>query len=59
MKNSAGIPFFLQKEGEVYKEGADDPLLRKKGAPANFLRGSHQIFDTKNTDRVVLRYGIG
>jgi len=35
------------------------PLLRKKGAPANFLRGSRQIFDTENTDQVFLRYGIG
>ncbi len=35
------------------------PLLKKKGAPANFLRGSRQIFDTENTDRVFLRYGIG
>ena len=24
-ENSVGIPFFLQKEGEVYKEGADAP----------------------------------
>jgi len=30
------------------------PLLKKKGAPANFLRGSRQIFDTKNTDQVFL-----
>ena len=59
MKNSAGIPFFLQKEGKVYKEGTDAPLLRKKGAPANFLRGSRQIYDTENTDRVFLRCGIG
>jgi len=35
------------------------PLLRKKGAPANFLRGSSQIFDTENTDRVFLQCGIG
>jgi len=35
------------------------PLLRKKGAPANFLRGSRKIFDIENTDRVFLRYGIG
>jgi len=35
------------------------PLLRKKGAPANFLKGSRQIFDTENTDRVFLWYGIG
>jgi len=34
-------------------------LLRKKGAPTNFLRGSCQIFDTENSDRVFLRYGIG
>ena len=25
LKNSAGIPFFLQKEGKVYKEGAEAP----------------------------------
>ncbi len=35
------------------------PLLRRKGAPANFLRGSRQIFDTENTDRVFLWFGIG
>jgi len=34
------------------------PLLRNKGAPANFLRGPRQIFD-ENTDRVFLWYGIG
>jgi hypothetical protein len=59
LKNSAGIPFFLQKEGEVYKKGAEAPLLRKKGAPTNFLRGSRLSFDTDNTDRVFLWYGIG
>jgi len=58
LKNSGEFLFFLQKEGEVYKEGADAPLLRKKGAPANFLRGSRQIFDTENTDRIFLWYGI-
>ena len=47
LNNSVGIPFFLQKEGEMYKKGAGAPLLRKKGAPANFLRGSRQNFDTK------------
>jgi hypothetical protein len=31
--------FFSQKEGEVFKKGAEAPLLRKKGAPAIFLRG--------------------
>jgi len=36
----------------VHKTGAEAPLLRKKGAPANFLRGSRQMFDTENTDRV-------
>jgi len=25
LKNSAGIPFFLQKEGEVHKKGAEAP----------------------------------
>ena len=25
LKNSAGIPFFLQKEGEAYKKGAEAP----------------------------------
>jgi hypothetical protein len=35
------------------------PLLGKKGAPANLLRGSRQIFDTENTDRVSLRYRYG
>jgi hypothetical protein len=39
LKNSAGIPLFLQKEGEVYKKGAKAPLLRKKGAPAIFFEG--------------------
>ena len=56
LKNSEGIPLFLQKEGEVYKKGAEPPLLRKKGAPANFLRGSRQSFDTENTDRDILWY---
>ena len=41
------------------KRGPRPPLLRKKGAPANFLRGSRQIFDTENTDRVFLRYRYG
>jgi hypothetical protein len=35
------------------------PLLGKKGAPANFLIGSRQIFDTENTERVILRYRYG
>ena len=48
---------FFAKEGT--KRGPMPPLLRKKGAPANFLRGSHQSFDTENTDRVFLRYRYG
>ncbi len=32
----------------MYKEGAAPPLLMKKGAPANFLRGYRQISDTEN-----------
>jgi len=38
LKNSAGIPFFLQKEGEVYKEGAEAPapFLGKRGLPPIF-----------------------
>jgi hypothetical protein len=43
----------------VYKKGPRPPLLRKKGAPAIFLRGSRQSFDTENTDRVFLRYRYG
>ncbi len=31
------------------------PLLRQKGAPADFFRGSRQIFDSENTDRVFHR----
>jgi len=50
-----GNSFFLQKEGEVYKK-AEAPPSRKKGAPANFLRGSRQSFDTENTDRDILWY---
>jgi hypothetical protein len=37
------------------KRGPRPPLLGKKGAPANFLRGSRQCFDTKNTDQVFLQ----
>jgi hypothetical protein len=32
------------------------PRLRKKGAPAIFLRGSCQSFDTENTDRDIPWY---
>ena len=59
LKNSAGIPFFLQKEGEVYKKGAEAPPYRKKGAPAIFLTGSRQSFDTEYTDQVFLWYRYG
>jgi len=52
LNNSAGIPFFLQKEGEVYKEGAEAPPSWEKG-------GSRQFFDTENTDRVFLQYRYG
>jgi len=37
-EKSRGIPFFLQKEGEVYKEGGDAPPSEEKG-------GSHQFFE--------------
>jgi hypothetical protein len=37
LKKSAGIPFFLQKEGEVYKKGAEPPpFLGKRGLPPIF-----------------------
>ena len=50
---------FFKRRVKCSKRGLMPPLLRKKGAPANFLRGSRQIFDTENTDWVFLRYGIG
>ena len=43
----------------MYKKGPRPPLLGKKGAPAIFLRGSRQNFDTENTDQVFLRYRYG
>jgi len=58
LKNSRNSFFFFKRRAKCTKRGPMPPLLRKKGAPANFLRG-RQIFDTENTDRVFLRYGIG
>jgi len=55
LKNSAGIPFFLQKGWSVQRGGRCPPFLGKRGLPPI----SCQIFDTENTDRVFLRYGIG
>jgi hypothetical protein len=41
--------------GEVYNKGAEPPpLLRKKGAPANFLRGSRQSLIPKILTEVIL-----
>ncbi len=56
-----GNSFFSSKGGRAKctTRGPKPPLHRKKGAPANFLRGSRQIFDTENTDRVSLRYRYG
>ncbi len=51
--------FFWKMDGECTKRGPRPPLLGEKGAPANFLRGSRQSFDTENTDRVFLRYRYG
>jgi len=51
---------FSSKEGwSVQRGGRGPPFLGKRGAPANFVRGSRQIFDTENTDRVFLRYRYG
>ena len=46
---------FFAKEGT--KRGPMPPLLRKKGAPANFLRGSHQSFEPKILTE--FSFGIG
>jgi len=56
-----GISFFDFFCGNSFflKRGLSPPLLRKKGASANFLRGSRQSFETENTDRVFLRYRYG
>ena len=35
------------------KRGPRPPLLGKKGAPANFLRGSRQFFDTEKMTGMV------
>jgi hypothetical protein len=51
--------FFSSKGAKCTKRGLAPPLLRKKGAPVNFLRGSRQSFDTENTHRVFLRYWYG
>ena len=59
MKNSAGIPFFLQKEGEVYKKGAEAPLLRKKGAPAFFLGAPAKVLIPKIPTEIFSGIGIG
>jgi len=37
LKNSGGISFFLQKEGEVYKEGAKAPPSQEKGGSRQFF----------------------
>jgi len=44
LNNSAGIPFFLQKEGEVYKEGAEAPPSWEKGGSRQFFEGLPPIF---------------
>jgi hypothetical protein len=41
-----GNSFFSQKEAKCSKRGPRPPLLRKKGAPANFLRGLIRYADT-------------
>ncbi len=46
---------FFAKEGT--KRGPMPPLLRKKGAPANILRGSHQSFEPKILTK--FSFGIG
>ncbi len=51
--------FFYKRRAKCTKRGPRPPLLVKKGAPANFLRGSRQFFDTEITDRVFLRYRYG
>jgi hypothetical protein len=51
--------FFFIRRVKCTKRGPRPPLLRKKWAPNNFLRGSRQSFDTENTDRVFLRYRYG
>ena len=53
LKNSL---FFFKRRAKCTKRGPKPPLLRKKGAPANFLRGSRQNFDTECTDQDILWY---
>jgi len=49
--------FFFKRRVKCTKRGPRPPLLRKKGAPANLLRGSRQIFDTEKTTE--FSFGIG
>jgi hypothetical protein len=58
-RNSNLYDILFFREAHCTKRGPRPPLLGKKGAPANFLRGSRQIIDTENTDRVFLRYRYG
>ncbi len=55
-----GNSFFSSKGGRsVQRGGRGPPFLGKRGLAPFFLKGSRQFFDTENTDRVFLRYGIG
>ncbi len=57
LKNSGEFLFFFKRRAKCTKRGSMPPFLGKRRLPI-FLRGSRQIFDTENTDRVLFRHGI-